>query len=311
MAVNLLELISNHMKTERQQRYRDRRAHYASSGLKNLRDQYWEMTGEPKTNPTDLWGRLKMLVGNAVELGIVTHILNDLHWYGLHMLGTQVQVGGSNPNWDGSLDALVAIKGDEGYSKFVIEIKTKSGYGADLLLQSMEPAKEYMAQLGLYLRDLSHKGVTNEGCLLYVLLSDRNFGHFVQMDAHYEKETDEVVFTKGRSTTGRQVSLNHRLCLKEIDARWIALEKHLKDKTLPPEEHKYKFPLTSELLESLSDAQLKACIEGKKCQGDWQVQYSSYKEKHLQESGDVLGYTEDELGILRAEYRRRHPKSKI
>jgi len=99
--------------------YRDRRAHYASSNLSCLRDQFWMWTKEPETNPTDLKGSMKMMVGNAVEDGIVKHLLSKLHFVGFHLIGTQIPVGGSNPDWNGYLDALMAKKTDTGWDRSI------------------------------------------------------------------------------------------------------------------------------------------------------------------------------------------------
>ena len=121
----LIKAMQNMVKDTDRVNYRDRRAHYASGNLTCLRDQFWAWKKVPETNPTDFLGSMKMLVGNAVETGIVTSILSKLHFVGWHIIGTQVPVGGSNPNWDGYLDLLMAKKTETGWEKFVVEIKTK------------------------------------------------------------------------------------------------------------------------------------------------------------------------------------------
>lgn len=315
--MNLIETIKNHISLDRRSRYRDRRAHYASSALTCKRDQYRSLKGEPASNPTDFVGKMRMLLGNAVEMELIKSVFSDLHWYGLHLVGTQVQVGGTAKNgigatFDGALDALVAEKLPEGgYRKYVIEIKTKSGYGADLLYQSFEPSQEYIAQLGLYLRDLDSKGVTNEGCLFYVLLSDNHFGKMLQLDAHYDREAGTIVFTKGTCSDGTVREINFSKKLSEIDANWQALEEAIRADVMPKGDYVYKYPLTEELLESQSDNKLRAMIRGETVLGDWQPKYSAYKDKNLAVDGEILGYTAEELKILKAHYLKRHPKSKI
>jgi len=292
--------------------YRDRRAHYASGNLQCLRDQYWQWKKEPETNPTDAIGAMKMLVGNAVEAGLVQSILNRLHFLGFHVIGTQVAVGGSDPNWDGYLDALMAHQKEDGtWDKFVLEIKTKSGYGADLFWRQPEPSPEYMTQLGLYLKDLHSKGVTDHGSFLYVLLSDANFGQLVIIDCIYDSKSDSIICMEAQRSDGSIYKLNASLNITAALDRWKQLDRHLIAGTEPRGEYNYKYPLTEQLLREIPDAKLKKIVEGSLVYGDWQPVYSRYKNKQLLVDGIVPERTEEEKALARAEYRRRHPRSKI
>jgi len=291
--------------------YRDRRAHYASGNLACLRDQFWSWKKVKETNPTDFLGSMKMLVGNAVESGIVNSMLSKLHFVGWHIIGTQVPVGGSNPNWDGYLDLLMAKKTETGWEKFVVEIKTKSGYGANMFFEKPEPSPEYMTQIGLYLRDLSKKGVTNNGLFLYILLSDDHFGELVSVYCSYDSETDTVTashFERGNGTSGE---LNVTLNLAEALERWVLLDEHLRNNTVPAGEYKYKYELTPEFLREIPDAKLKRIVEGSLIMGDWQPVYSRYKDLQLEVDKINPERTDEERALARAEYRRRHPRSKI
>lgn len=308
--MNLISILKQHAVAEgRRPRFRDRRGHYASSALSCLRDQYWAMTGEKETDPSDFIGTMKMLVGSAIEAGLVKELLSDLHWYGIHLRGTQVYVGGSNPSWDGALDALVWTEKDGHY---VLEIKTKSGFGADLLWEKLDLSPEYMAQLGLYLSDLHAKGITNRGALLYVLLSDKHFGDLIQVHAEYDAETDRCYFSHAIRSDGTERTIGKYSDLKPIRARWLELDRRVATKECPPKgDYQYKYPLTPEFLATVSDAQLRKAASGEAVLGDWQPKYSRYKSKALKVDGTALGYTDEELAILKQEYRRRHPKSKI
>ncbi|NDG29303.1 hypothetical protein EB118_04270 [bacterium] len=291
--------------------YRDRRAHYASGNLTCLRDQYWQWKKEPETNPTDFLGSMKMMVGNAVEDGLVKNLISRLHFIGWHVIGTQVPVGGSNPNWDGYLDLLMAKKTETGWDKFVVEIKSKSGFGADLFWQRPEPSPEYMTQLGLYLRDLHHKGVTDHGSFLYLLLSDSHFGELVSVYSHYDSKTDSVVCTSAERSDGTTYNLDMSLCLTGALERWKVLDKHLATNTVPAGEYQYKYPLTPETLQEIPDTKLKKIVEGTLIFGDWQPMYSRFKDKQLALDNIVPERTEEERNLARAEYRKRHPRSKI
>lgn len=301
-----------HVVNRKQPRFRDRRGHYASSAFTDLRDSYWSLIGEPRTNQTDFLGKMKMLVGSAVEAQLVKEIFGDLHWDGIHLEGTQCQVGGSSPAWDGSLDVLLKEKQEDGtYRGYVVEIKTKSGYGADELLRTLEPAKEYLAQLGLYLRDLSAKENITTGCLFYVLLSDKHFGQVLQFHCTYDSVLDEVRCVGVEGSHLAKQGLDVRLSLKEVLERFKALDVCVQEKVVPQAEYQYKFPLTTDLLASQTDNTLQKMLKGEKILGAWQPRYSGYLDKILKTDGISRQYSESEISLIRKEYLKRHPRSKM
>lgn len=292
--------------------FRDRRGHYASGNLMCLRDQYWSWKKEAETNPTDFKGAMKMMIGSAIEDGIVKAILSKLSFFGYHVRGTQVPVGGSNPAWDGYLDFLLVKENKEGkWEQFVGEIKTKSGYGADLFFKNPEPSPEYLTQIGLYLKDCHEKNVTSKGVFVFVLLSDNTFGDIVIIDVHYNPETNTVHVTDWINSNMQTGSIDVSLNLNNALERWHRLNKHIADGVVPPGEYQYKYPLTAESVRDISDAKLKKIIEGSVVFGDWQPLYSRFKNKQLAADNLVPERTEEELQVARSEYRRRHPRSKI
>lgn len=311
----LVERIRKYFLDYKEPRYRDRRGWYISEVLKDMRDLYWRATGVKETNPTDLQGYLRMFMGKAVEEAITTNILSNLHWFGLHAYGgnKQIPVGSSGPNVDGYLDGLLVERGKEGkFSEpYVLEIKVKSGYGADLFKFNPDPGPDYMAQIGLYLRDLNAKKVTNQGLFLFVLLSDKSYGEMIEVECIYDEKIDTVTAHTARYLlSGDTKSINVRLELLPVIQRIRKVEAYIEKKELPPAQYVYKYPLTPEFLGSVSDKDLKAAVEGTKVLGDWQVKYSSFKDLHIQTQGGGLGYTDTELALLDAEYRARHPRSK-
>ena len=309
---SLIESIKEFALTEERLRFRPRRAHYASSALADRRDQYREWTGEPKSNPTDFLGKLRMFLGTAVEEGLIKHWLSKLHRQGHHVLSAQVQVGGNEPNWDGNCDVLMEQALPEGgFGKYVVEIKTKSGYGADLLWKSGVPSDEYLIQLGLYLRNMHEQGQTNSGCLLYVLLSDNYFGKMLQFNCHYEEKTDSIRCYEYINSDGHKEEKDITYKLTGLTARWKELEEALKARLMPNPDYQYKFPVTRELLQAQSDATLRRMIANEKVIGDWQAAYSGYKDVNAKQDGGGLGYTSAEIAVIRAYYLELHPKSKL
>jgi len=252
-----------------------------------------------------------MFVGSSLEDGLMKVLRERLSYLGYHVRGGQIPVGGSNPAWDGYLDGLIDVRVGETWTKpFVLEIKTKSGYGADLFYDTPQPDDSYMIQLGLYLKDLHEKGVTNEGCFLYLLLSDKHFGTMVCVSCHYDASTEEIISTEYVNSDGTSGTLKGRTSIKSALERWTALDAYIEKKETPAGEYKYKEPLTREALASLSDSKLLKIMEGSLVYGHWRPKYSRYKNKQLEVDGVVPEVTSDEQGAARVEYHRRHPRSK-
>lgn len=312
MIKDFLESMANILVKTRRMNFRDRRGHYASGNLSCLRDQYWAMTGEPETNETDLVGALKMMCGDALESGIVSSMLSRMHLLGYHLLGTQVPVGGSNPNWNGYIDALMARRNTEGnWEKFVVEIKTKSGFGANFFYDKPAPSAEYMTQLGLYLKDMYEKQGVTQGMFVYLLLSDKYFGTLVTIDCQYDPESQIIRATKACTSDGKTYPLNVSQDIGQALKRWVKLDKALAAGQVPAGEYQYKRELTDAVLEELSDYKLKQLMEGTALIGDWQVLYSRYKNKQVEADGVTPERTPREKALAWQEYRRRHPRAKL
>lgn len=291
--------------------YRDRRGHYASGNLTCMRDQYWSWKGEPETNSSDFTGSMKMMVGNAVEKILIDSVLRNMSFMGYHFRGTQVAVGQSNPNWDGYLDALMYKQEGDTWTPFVLEIKTKSGYGADLFARNPEPSKEYMTQIGFYLKNMHDRGICSKGAFLYVLLSDNTFGTVITVNVEYDPRTMVASTTSWENIDGSRGKVEVMVDLKVAIERWNKLNAFIEKNEVPPGEYQYKYPLTWESVRDIADAKLKKIIEGAIVHGAWQPLYSRYKDKALAVDGETPKRTEEELKVAVAEYRRRHPRTKL
>jgi len=290
---------------------RVRRAFYASQNQTCLRDQYWQYIGEPETNSVDFIGKTKLLIGDWVEKGLVKDVLSKLHFLGWHLIDTQIPVGDNNPNWDGYIDALIEDRTGKRNHKYVIEIKTKSGFGANKFLDEMMPSLDHVAQLSLYLRCMSKNLGINRGKFIYFLLSDSTWGTFVVIDVIYNKYRDYVRLVKAESSTGVVKKLNQRFYLKDFLNRWKVLDEAIAKKELPKGEYTYMYPITAESVRSISDEALLKIIHRQAVWGDWQVLYSRYKDLQIKTDNLPRERTIEDINLCIAEYKRRHPKSKI
>lgn len=286
-----------------QTRFRDKRGWYASSAFKCRRDLYWEATGEPVTNPPDMVGVIKMAIGKAVEEVMVAGWVANAHHYGLHLVGTQIQIGTSNPNIDGNLDALVYEMEDG--ERYVLEYKAKFFNGADMFMRDFNPSKEYLGQLGIYLKDLNKKSGVKRGCFIFVPISETHIGKKVQISCEYNPATDTITAYEALVSTGDKTIINYSLKVSEVEEWFKSVEKSLETKICPPPDYIYKLPLTREFLAEQSDYNLKAAIAGQKILGNWQTRYSRYFEKALKLDGTSREYTEDELRKLKNEFNSR------
>ena len=292
-------------------RLRDRREHYASSIMSDLRDQYWALTGEPETNPSDTAGRVKMFLGNAIEKELKDEILSNLHFFGLHLLGTQVPAGLDNPNFNMYYDAVVTERdGAKWGKKYILEVKSKSGIGADMFMRSFDPGDSYMAQMALYLHTSHLKGLTDEGIFIFVPLSNDTIGDIVAIYCKYDPSTRFITAHYATTLSGHEQKINFIFNVDLAIERAKLIDTAVKNKQEPAGEFIYKFPLNEDYLKNVSDFQLEKAAKGNVVLGDWQVKYSRWKDKILKQENIEPGYSKAELEILVAEYKRRHPKSK-
>lgn len=291
-------------------RLRAKREFWASEAGKDPRDLYWNLTGVEPTNKTDFLGYSRMMFGSAVENQFVSEWLTKLHFQGLSVVGTQVPVGGENPNWNGYVDFLLAERNGDKYTTWPVEFKVANGFGADLLLQKMEPKEDHVYQIGLYLKCFHANGKPKDGQLLYYLNSDKNLGNLVAFSVSYDAQTENVTVYKANTSLGEERRLNIVQNLNYVFNKWNYVLDCIDKKVLPEPEFRYKKPFDIDTLKDLSDANIRSALEGNKIIGDWQISYSAYKDLHLKHDNVCATYTEEERDALIAEYKRRHPKQR-
>lgn len=321
----LLHRIKRFFAEYKDPRFRDRRGFYASELTKDMRDLYWSAIGEPETNPTDMIGSIRMLCGKAIERELTLKVLSNLNWFGLHLYNStegQISVGTTSPVVvDGSLDGLLVERNGDKFEKpWVLEIKTKYGYGADLFKQNPDPGESYLAQMGLYLKNLHEKGKTDRGMFLFVLLSDKSMGEMVELEAHYNADLEEVAVTKARfmekdyqsdgAWSIREQDVDYRLALRPVFERLAILNGYVERGELPPAEGLYKDELTPDVIAGLSDYTLEKMIKGEKILGSWAIRYSRYMDLHLKHQNTTRTYDAKEMQMLTDEWQRRKPRSK-
>jgi hypothetical protein len=288
-------------------RLRDWTGYYATDAGKDPRDLYWRQTGEPTTDPMDFKGCLTTSLGRWVEEGMKKDRLSHMGLFGYHLYASQVAVGETNPiPWQGYIDFM--FYADKKF--YVKELKTVWGKGADWIYNSKKPKDDHCLQLGLYLRDLHRKGKNvEEGTLTYFLFSSDPsvMGVIMEFAARYNESTNSIEFFELRLPSGSQ-SFSLNVGLDEVFKSWQYVSDCVAKKELPAVKNVYKYPVTPELIKELKDYQLIQAIEGDKIHGDWAIEYSSYKKKHLSLTRDKPFYSAEEIRLFQQEYTKRHPK---
>lgn len=311
--INLTQFIPEKVAKIPSSRLRIRNGFWASEAGSCPRELYWKLTAEPETNPIDFVGRLRMLLGSAIEKEVKTAWFEYLHLFGLHTLGYQVQVGGTHPEWTGSVDFWCGLRISElKILQFLIELKTITGLGADKLLNSAEISIDYLYQLGLYLKAFYKTGRKIPGYLFYIVIDTdpKMFGHLAQVECEYLEDEDALLVQRLLVSGRPDRELGYKVDLKPVLGKWIFVEGALSEKVIPAPAYRYKYPVTQELAAAQSDDALRKAISGSKIIGDWQIRYSRYRDKHILAEQSTQIYTPDEIKIFQDEYLRRHPKSK-
>lgn len=311
--VDLVSLIKTNVVNFPSNRIRSRRGFFASEAETCPRELYWDWIGEPPTNPTDYKGKARMKFGSAIE-GAIGDWLNRIHLQGVHLIDSQISVGGVNPTWDGLIDFLLLDRTKQPSEYIVVEVKSVWGYGADLLLRDRMPKRGHMFQVGLYLKDYYDKGKPRKGMLLYYVVSDNNLSEMVQFNCEYLPETNEVICYEEVGVDGAGNIITKTICNYSLDYvinKWQYVITCIENKEVPKPEYRYKYAVTDELLQKLSDRDIKSALEESKIIGDWQPAYSKYKNKIIEVDGIIPYYTLEELDLFYLEYKRRHPKTRI
>lgn len=312
MAIDLPKLIVENF--PKRYRFRERVEFYPSDAGKDPCDIYWALTGEPETEDIDVIGKLRLEDGSIFENGFKQK-LQYLSLKNVHIIGSQIPVGGTDPLWSGYIDFLIAEKKQTSWETVCLEFKTKWGMGADIIMRDFTPDRNYLIQNGLYMMSMASfgKNVT-DGAILYKLLSgnkDVN-GHFLQFDFRYDIDKKVVTCYRATSTRGDERELNIVVSLQETLDEWKMIRKCIEEKKLPPKKYFYKHELTDDYLKSLSDSDILKCLNNQKVLGDYQIGWSRYKTLHAKMEGvdPQNPYSSEEVAKLTQEYKKRHPKSK-
>lgn len=252
---------------------RKKEAFYASDINKPAFDIYHAFKGTPKTNPTKWFETLRMGAGNGVEDQMLrvlkaSGIVNDD--YDQHTHG-KIEFEYEGVPIHGRIDAIttnglpIEIKSINNKNKWDISAY-EDGY----------PRENYVGQLATYMHAL---GVPNG--FLFVASVD-GLSRFI-----FECERLGDLFRCGNVVWDMT---------KEFD-RWkkIYEENILKDVEPDPMEYLYKYPVDEIDWTKISKDKISKARNNNAVIGDYQVQYSPWKDLWINKQGSTLGYTAEEI----------------
>ncbi len=257
---------------------REKKAFYAGDTGKPLLDLYFSFRGEKKTNPPKWHDTLKWGAGLGVEDSML-HILKDNNIV--------------NKEYDQKENGRIDIEREgvpiHGYMDAVIEssmtpIEIKSINNANRFdikrYDSNEPRENYVGQLAVYM-DGTNKDTGN----LFVSSIDGLHRYWFEA-----KRVDRIVKCG-----------NITVDLDKIYKRWHTLYFDNILKQTPPDiwEYIYKIPVEKVDWDNLSKSAISKARNNQSVVGDWQIQYSPWKDLIIKLQGETLGYSDREIEYIK------------
>lgn len=283
---------------------------HVSEMMKDRRDLFWSLTGVAETNPLDEISKSNFEIGRWIEAGIREEIISKMHFHGMHLIAHDVTVGGAyGMPYIGHIDALMYDMAAQ--ELVVLEVKTKHGYGADLLINSERtPSDEYIVQCAMYVKTLQDRGKKVRGQFFYYLLSDRSWGSKVGFKVKVDANDVATVYDYEDSFGNEQKTVA-TFDLKFVRKRLEEFKGYLTEGKCPPPDYPYNTPLTPEALAKESETQLKKALKGERTLGPWQPRYSRYKDLIISTDKVTLEYSPEQLDLIQDELDRRKRLKKV
>ncbi len=283
---NLIEVFKEDFLKTSDEEKREKKSFWASECETPLFDLYHKWIGTEPTNPLDLNGIMIMNTGKMLELSLVeilekkgiakiideqTRVEFELEEYGIKV--------------SGYVDAILQ-------NDIPLEIKTFYGDYQERDLQMGKARSSYMKQLAIYMYYLK----ASKGILLYI---NRGNGNMYQFDLLRQGTKFRLV--KKRDEYGRIIDAEDVFDLADTFKRWADLYKnHIVPKIEPKSEFRYKIPVNEIDWNTISKTDISKARNNQKVIGDsWQVAYSAYKDLIIEREGSTLGYSDEELAIIK------------
>lgn len=254
---------------------RNKTAFYAGDFGKPALDLFFQFKGMAPTNPPKWYDTLKWGAGKGVEEALLKILKSNgivpedydqkAHGY-VDIVREGVPVHGYIDAKDKNGNPI-EIKSVNNANRFDI-LKYEKG----------RPRENYVGQLSVYMDALGvHSG-------LLVACSIDGLSRF-----EFACKRDGLKFKCG------EIELD----LEAEYKRWATIWDHVQKDEMPDIwQYRYKIPVDEIDWTKVSKSDIGKARQGKKVIGDWQVQYSEYKDKIIELQGSEIGYTPEELAYI-------------
>lgn len=253
---------------------------HASDFGKPLIDLYFSFTGEPQTNPPEWYETLKWGAGKGVEEamlnllksnGIVDENYNQKEHGRIELKYKDIQI-------NGYIDAIAK----DGTPIEIKSINNKNSYDISKY-ENGYPRDSYVGQLATYMeakgKEVGYLFVASIDGLHYFWLECNKIGNGIykccNITINLYQEWDKWCELKNKMQT-----------ITEPLKEWI-------------DEYPYKYDINELDWKTVSSGDISKARNGHKVIGCWQPLYSNWKDKIVKLQGTELGYTNQELSIIK------------
>ena len=269
--INLVTEIQKHILKEKEEHH-PKDSFWCTESETDQIEIFWKWKGEKETNPDSPHDKFALEVRKMVEVRVIDSFKDgDQHRVEIDWEGIRVT---------GYMDGILNIDGVE----TPIEVKTSYGNYQKQEIEQCKPKLSYLKQLAFYMTSIK----ANKGILFYV--------HFKQdkpfvIDGIYQF----VLEREGSVFRCHDIEFN----LMDTFRRFKRIHDDYISKDIePPCEFVYKYDLDKIDWKGLPKYQIANARSNKAVLGDWQVQYSRYKNKIIAKLGQSLGYSQSELNKI-------------
>jgi len=273
--MNLVTEIQKQLLVERKESHQ-KNSFWPTDSEKDTFEIYAEWKGLPRSNPMTPHTKFGLEVRTMVEkrvidsfkrIGILVEPKDgDQHRVEIEWNGIKVT---------GYMDGLLNIEGEQ----IPIEIKTSFGDYQKKDLENCNPKTSYLKQLAFYMASIKAK----KEILFYVHFKD---AFIIDRIYQFEMTREGTKFKcygiefDLMDTMNRYKDIYDNYIVKDIE---------------PASDFKYKYDIETLDWKAVPKSKIANARANRAVYGDWQIQYSSWKDYLIKKEGTTIGYTEEEL----------------
>lgn len=266
---------------------REKNHFYCSDYGKNPYDLYFSLTNEEPTNPMKWNNFIRLGAGKGAEVELL-EVLKDSEIvnrdYSQEENG-RIEMPYKDIQVNGYVDAITCENKLGLEPNAPIEIKTINNANRFDIAKYEDgcPRDNYIGQLAMYMRHLQKD-------IGYLFVASLDGLHYYWFECRH---LGNGLYKAGNT----EIDLN-----KELDRFNVLYNENVLNKRTPTWDVRYKIPVKDIDWTKVSKTDISKARNGSKVIGDegsWQIQYSNWKDKIIELQGETLGYTNEEISIIK------------